>query len=238
MSAFTEAAGATEVAGPGGRLVTYRCFVHESLPVATGRFALAVDRALLHARSWIASGEVRFQRVSGQASSLGIYLAPPGVADEMCAPLNTHGYLSCRQDDKVILNSDRWAQAVPHWGQALAAYRRYLVNHEVGHFLGLADRECSCHGCPSPVMAQQTKTLGGCTETWWPLQSELEALANSSLRQWVRRVEGLAREVVEANAAMVTGTDRRVDDERLTQAIGRLDAALSSTTHAQGTAGS
>jgi hypothetical protein len=42
------------------------------------------------------------------------------------------------------------------FGDDLTGYRRYMVNHEVGHFFGYGHRPCATSGGPAPVMMQQT----------------------------------------------------------------------------------
>jgi hypothetical protein len=38
----------------------------------------------------------------------------------------------------------------------LTNYRRYMINHEVGHFFGRKHKPCKVHGGSAPVMMQQT----------------------------------------------------------------------------------
>jgi hypothetical protein len=68
----------------------------------------------------------------------------------------------------VILNVNRWAGATSWWPAPLKTYRRYLVNHEVGHYLGYGHVSCPGAGRLAPVMQQQTISLGGCVANGWP----------------------------------------------------------------------
>lgn len=85
---------------------------------------------------------------------------------------------SCRVNDEVIINLDRWNSATSDWlnaGGTVERYRKLVINHEVGHRLGHLDNEatCSVSGGPAPVMQQQSISLRGCSPNEWPLYSEL-----------------------------------------------------------------
>ena len=96
--------------------------------------------------------------------------------DRLCAPIRTAGIYSCQLGQRVVLNHRRWMNGAPSYRGDLSGYRRMLVNHEVGHRLGLGHRSCPGRGRLAPVMMQQTKGLGACRRNTWPLGSEVKRL--------------------------------------------------------------
>lgn len=158
--------------GP-GKLLTFRVEVEEGLDIDPVCFSLAVEGTLWDARSWGGTGEVAFSRVDGPSYDFRISLASPKTTDRLCRPLRTGGKLSCRRGDRVIINFWRWESGASAFGSDLAAYRHYLINHEVGHVLGRGHRSCPKSGRPAPIMMQQTKSVGSCTSNGWPLATEL-----------------------------------------------------------------
>ena len=70
--------------------------------------------------------------------------------------------------DRVVLNVARWVKGAPGFGRNIARYRQYVVNHEVGHRLGMGHELCPGRGRPAPVMQQQTLGLRGCTANGLP----------------------------------------------------------------------
>jgi hypothetical protein len=102
-----------------------------------------------------------------------VTLASRETTDSLCAPHDTHGRLSCFRGDRAVLNVWRWLEGSRSYGADLAGYRRYLVNHEVGHGLGHASHlPCPRPGRPAPLMMQQTRSVGACKPSPWPTASE------------------------------------------------------------------
>ncbi|MEU8328058.1 DUF3152 domain-containing protein [Micromonospora sp. NPDC048839] len=168
---FTAADGATPVHGTDGPLRRYRVVVERGTGQDAAAFAAKVDEVLADPRSWIASDELRVQRVADAgAADFTIYLATPVTSERMCAEggLTTERYTSCRLPGQVIINLARWMEAVPDYGAPLDTYRTYVINHEVGHEFGEEHEACPGPGEPAPVMQQQTYGLHGCVANAWP----------------------------------------------------------------------
>jgi hypothetical protein len=84
---------------------------------------------------------------------------------------------SCRAGRYVIINQDRWQRGSPHFPGDLLTYRRMLVDHETGHWLGRGHAYCPRPGAPAPVMQQQSKGMQGCRPNPWPLPREIAAVS-------------------------------------------------------------
>lgn len=148
----------------------YTVEVEHGLPFRPAEAARTVEATLTDDRGWTGRLGTTFARVAADATDrdLRILLATPATTDRLCAPLETRGRVSCRNGGLVVLNALRWAEGVPDYAGAVAAYRRYVVNHEVGHALGQSHVVCPAPGSPAPVMQQQTYGLDGCRRNVWP----------------------------------------------------------------------
>ena len=163
---FTVASGTSPRMGRAGRVIRYRVELEVDLPFDVDDFARDVDRTLGDRRSWTKSGLYSFQR--NETGPLRIVLATPGTTDRLCAPLATRGEVSCRNGNVIAVNALRWSRGARSYGQDIKNYRAYLVNHEVGHSLGLPHVPCPGPDAPAPIMLQQTLGLDGCVANPWP----------------------------------------------------------------------
>ncbi len=162
---LTVVPGVVEAPAEGHR-VDIAVTVEGGLGVDADAFAGFVMDTLNDPRSWAHDGN-SFARTDGDAD-VTIVLASPDTSAAMCRPLQTNGTLSCRNGSRVILTWYRWVNGHEDYASDPTGYRNYLVNHEVGHFLGHGHVDCPGRGKPAPVMMQQTKGLKGCAQNAWP----------------------------------------------------------------------
>src|SRR5690625_243153 len=163
-------AGSTDAPREADQVITVRVEVETGLGVDGSEFARQVITTLNDPRGWGHDGSVVFERTA-EAADFDVVLASPETTDELCVPLATEGEVSCAIDGRAILNAERWAQGAEPFleaGGTVFEYRRYLVNHEVGHLLGHGHEPCPEPGATAPVMLQQTLWLHGCVPNGWP----------------------------------------------------------------------
>jgi Protein of unknown function (DUF3152) len=84
---------------------------------------------------------------------------------------------SCRVGKQVIINAKYWRESRPELKVPLLTYRQMVINHEVGHWLGLDHVDCPGVGQLAPVMQQQSIALNGCTANPWPLEGEVSLVS-------------------------------------------------------------
>lgn len=152
--------------GTAATVITYRVEVEEGLPYEAADFADAVDTTLADERGWTKGGQHSFKRTPG--GPLRVLLTTPATTDKLCAPLQTRGEVSCRNGNVVAINAIRWTRGADSFGDDLDQYRIYVINHEIGHALGLGHAPCPGPGLKAPIMLQQTIGLNGCEANPWP----------------------------------------------------------------------
>lgn len=159
-----------------GRRVTFSIDIEGGLGIDPATFAAKVRSVLGDARGWETKLGVHFvgispqQRAAGAAADIRITLASPDLTDQLCAPLQTDGKVSCNHNSRAVLNALRWVEGIEYYSD-LDLYRDYLINHEVGHGLWQQHETCPGPGKKAPVMQQQTLGLHGCVAWPWPQQN-------------------------------------------------------------------
>lgn len=150
----------------GSPMIRFSVEVGEGIDLARDDLARFVVETLSDERSWIGRG-AGFELVD-DGGDFTMIVALPDDVDRMCAPLQTVGRFSCARNGWIAFNSQRWFGATDDWPADLETYRRYLVNHEVGHYIaGPGHDACPGIGEIAPVMMQQTKGLDGCLANGW-----------------------------------------------------------------------
>ncbi|MBW3604444.1 MAG: DUF3152 domain-containing protein [Actinobacteria bacterium] len=152
-----------------GRLRTYRLEVEPATGVDPRIFTAIGERILNDQRGWTGTGRWALQRVRRRAD-IRVVLATPETVDRLCAQagLRTVGKLSCWNGRFAALNVHRWRRGARGFVGSLRTYRRYVLNHEVGHGLGYGHRACPRKGRRAPVMQQQTLATRPCRANGWP----------------------------------------------------------------------
>ena len=131
-------------------------------------------------RGWSTIEGRVFQIVSSENADLNIVFANPKTVDELCYPLRTNGIYSCRNEKNVVINMFRWVSGAKDFGNDLSTYRIYLINHEVGHYLGWGHSDCPSDNALAPVMMQQSKSTDECIPNGWPIYERIKLLYSSS----------------------------------------------------------
>jgi len=167
----------TSTGTPGPVVVRYRVERHAD-DAATADFASVVDATLHDPRGWTRAGFV-FQQADDAPYT--ILLGEGPEVQQRCRPYDTYGKYSCQIGPLVAITADRWRSATPEWTGDLTAYRQMVIDHEVGHLLGLHHRDCAGPGTVAPVMLPQSTELHGCLPNPWPLPAEVARAARHDL---------------------------------------------------------
>lgn len=137
-------------------------------------FAEVTNDTLSDIRGWSLNFNVSYSRVSSGQDFRLILASPEAVdrASSACSP-----QWSCRVGNQILINDERWRNTTSTWPLSRAEYRSYVINHELGHWLGLGHPSCPGDGRDAPVMMQQSKGLNGCNARVWPKYWERNRVA-------------------------------------------------------------
>jgi Protein of unknown function (DUF3152) len=165
--------GTSKVSGS-GPLRRYTVEIEAGVGEDGPTFASAVEKTLSDPRSWGADGAMAFQRVDSGDVDFRVTLTSSLTVRKLCGytlPYET----SCYNGElgRAVINDARWVRGAVAYDKRLAAYRTYVVNHEVGHALGNDHQPCPKKGALAPIMMQQTLGLstpgiGACKANPWP----------------------------------------------------------------------
>ena len=174
-----ESSGPAEAAT---RTYTYKVCYAGNIVASRPYFRQFVAATYADSRGWRRAG-IRFVRKDFTCTRLGntdftIYLATSSYIGRFAGCSAAY---SCRYGRHVMINQRRWRHAVSFWPPApgLRGYRRMVINHETGHWLGQQHRYCPRSGAYAPVMQQQSISLQGCRAHAWPLPNEISSVRST-----------------------------------------------------------
>ena len=150
-------------------LINFALKIEPSIPIGPDCMGKLITSILNDPRGWNNITEKEFLLVSEEDADFTFIFSSPDKTDELCAPLETNGIYSCRNEEEIIINYFRWENGAIDFGNDMRTYRLYLINHETGHILGWGHTGCPKDGALAPVMMQQSKTTDGCSPYGWPL---------------------------------------------------------------------
>ncbi|MBN2176624.1 MAG: DUF3152 domain-containing protein [Demequinaceae bacterium] len=87
--------------------------------------------------------------------------SPTGSAFPELAP-------SCAEEGMVVIDAYRWAAGLESFGEDRINARVYLLNHFLGHVLGVPDTTCSTEGERASVMVDHEFDIDPCLPGSWP----------------------------------------------------------------------
>lgn len=160
------------------KTIKYAVVTKGAVEGSLDEFAASAAAAFADTNGWSLDGRVAFERVES-GGDFTLALTAPSVMRSYAASCSPE--LSCRVGDNILINDARWTGGSPSLDLPVERYRTMVVNHEVGHWLGIAEHpSCPGPGQPAYVMQQQSKggaSLGACTPNEWPHDSEKSRVA-------------------------------------------------------------
>ena len=143
-----------------------RVEIEEGLAIDAEAFATFVLDTLNDHRSWGGDGTASFGRVV-DSPDYRIVLASPGTLGRICASASTESPYGCTRYDVSYLSYAGWVEGAGKLEDP-PTYRRFAVNHEVGHLLGKQHVGCPGSGLTAPIMQQQPVEVAPCVPNGWP----------------------------------------------------------------------
>jgi len=135
-------------------------------------FRALVAATLNDSRGW-PRANIKFQEVNS-GGHFAVFLQEPAIFANYAG---CDVELSCRHGNNIMINDDRWRLGTDHWtttGLPPDDYRRMIINHEVGHWLGHRHitTPCASTSIPMPLMID-SPLRPTCAPNIWPLPEEI-----------------------------------------------------------------
>jgi len=147
------------------KVYRYTVLIEPGINRSLHSFKKRVKKTLDDSRSWC----VHFVEDEKNPDFL-IILSKEATIRESCGFKG----LSCADwsENIIYLNYNNWCKGSEKSGLNLEDYRTYVINHEIGHILGLHEHLKPKNGCRVPVMNQSTRGIGKGLPNMWPLKQE------------------------------------------------------------------
>ena len=156
------------------------------------------EEALLAPDSWNIQQRLGIQYVAEDGDFV-LYLA---TGEAIGVEPGCSADYSCTIGDSLLINQGNFLERPDAWqGRTQTEYQRYLVLHEVGHWLDFDDTadpdnpshyndEVYCLDGRAPVMRQQSITTGSCTTNVYPLPFERDCVEEAWLDDTTNQGDG------------------------------------------------
>ncbi len=155
------------------REVTYSLSSRGVVAIDLTEFGTTISKTLWDSRGWSRLG-VSFRQVDS-GGDVTIFVVEQGQMGSFNSA-DCDNQPSCSDGKAIAINQSAWQSVPTELASAQidsARYQSFLVNHEIGHYLGHGNRTCTNSGSVAPVMLPQSSALDGCTFNAWPLAEEL-----------------------------------------------------------------
>lgn len=124
-------------------------------------------------KGWASWGVFFFMTDNLQRADIHMFLSSPERLTALYPTAEMADWSITRGDIypvRIDLNLKNWMQKNYH--ETVEDYRRYVLNHEIGHALGFAHDDCPGAGRPACIMMQQTHGVKGCLPSAWPRDND------------------------------------------------------------------
>lgn len=149
------------------KLFTYAIAIEDGVDTSVfggdDSFVNLVNSTLADAKGWTADKAIAFGPVAQPQDTpdFTVALTSPQTVRELCGyEIQVETSCNYPPTKQVLLNLSRWVRGAKSFQGDLGLYRQYLINHEVGHAIGLAQHEkCPQDGALAPIMMQQSLAM-------------------------------------------------------------------------------